>query len=76
MPKRVLQGTVVSVKNQKTIVVSVSRRFSHPVLKKTVGISKKYHAHCEAITASIGDVVSIVECAPVSKLKRWLLVAE
>ncbi len=76
MPKRVLQGKVVSDANDKTIVVYVERRLAHPVLKKTVRLSKKYHAHDEANTAKIGDVVRIRERAPISKLKRWELVTE
>jgi small subunit ribosomal protein S17 len=74
MPKRVLQGTVVSDKNDKTVVVRVDRAFTHPVLKKTVRRSKKYHAHDEANSAKVGDLVWIEEAAPVSKNKRWTLV--
>jgi small subunit ribosomal protein S17 len=74
MPKRVLEGVVVSDKNDKTIVVKVERRLTHPVLKKTVRLSKKYHAHDEKNTAKIGDVVWIEETKPLSKQKRWLLV--
>ena len=71
MPKRVLQGVVVSDKNDKTIVVEVERRFTHPLLKKTVRRSKKYHAHDEANAYKVGDKARIVECAPKSKLKTW-----
>ena len=74
MPKRVLQGTVVSDVNDKTVVVRVDRAFTHPVLKKTVRRSKKYHAHDEASTAKVGDSVWIEECPPISKNKRWTLV--
>jgi small subunit ribosomal protein S17 len=74
MPKRVLQGTVVSDVNEKTVVVRVDRAFTHPVLKKTVRRSKKYHAHDEGNTAKVGDVVWIEECPPISKNKRWTLV--
>ncbi|WDR03164.1 30S ribosomal protein S17 [Devosia algicola] len=74
MPKRVLQGTVVSDTNEKTVVVRVERRFTHPVMKKTVRRSKKYQAHDEANIAKVGDIVQIEECAPVSKNKRWTLV--
>jgi small subunit ribosomal protein S17 len=74
MPKRVLQGTVVSDVNDKTVVVRVDRAFTHPVLKKTVRRSKKYHAHDEANAAKVGDTVWIEECAPISKNKRWTLV--
>jgi small subunit ribosomal protein S17 len=74
MPKRILQGVVVSDKNDKTIVVLVERRFTHPVMKKTVRRSKKYHAHDEANLAKPGDVVRIEECRPMSKQKSWMLV--
>lgn len=74
MPKRVLQGTVVSDVNEKTVVVLVERRFTHPVMKKTVRRTKKYHAHDEANVAKVGDAVRIEECAPISKNKRWTLV--
>jgi small subunit ribosomal protein S17 len=73
MPKRILQGTVVSDKNAKTIVVEVERRYTHPLLKKTVRRSKKYHAHDEANTFKVGDQVSIEECAPISRNKRWVV---
>ena len=73
MPKRILQGVVVSDKSDKTIVVDVERRFTHPVMKKTVRRSKKYHAHDEANLAKIGDLVRIEECRPVSKSKTWTL---
>lgn len=75
MPKRVLQGTVVSDKNDKTVVVRVERRFTHPVLKKTIRRSKKYHAHDEGNVHKIGDIVSIEETRPISKNKRWIVVA-
>ena len=71
MPKRVLQGVVVSDKNAKTVVVKVERRFTHPVLGKTVRRSKKYHAHDEKGEFKTGDIVRIRECRPVSKLKAW-----
>ena len=74
MPKRVLQGTVVSDVNEKTVVVRVDRAFTHPVMKKTVRRSKKYHAHDEANSAKVGDSVWIEECPPISKNKRWTLV--
>ncbi len=75
MPKRVLQGVVVSDKQDKTIVVKVERRFTHPVMKKTVRRTKNYHAHDEANTAKVGDVVSIRESKPYSKLKTWEIVS-
>lgn len=71
MPKRILQGTVVSDKGQKTVVVSVERIEKHPVLLKTIKRSKKFHAHDEDNKFKIGDLVQIQECAPKSKLKRW-----
>jgi small subunit ribosomal protein S17 len=74
MPKRVLQGVVVSDKNAKTLVVKVERRFTHPVMKKTVRRSKKYHAHVEDTQFKVGDVVRIRECRPISKLKSWVVV--
>jgi len=74
MPKRILQGTVVSDKNEKTVVVRVERRFTHPLLKKTVRRSKKYHAHDETNAVKIGEIVNIEECAPISKSKRWTVV--
>ncbi|MBA4172192.1 MAG: 30S ribosomal protein S17 [Hyphomicrobium sp.] len=74
MPKRVLQGVVVSDKNAKTVVVEVERRYTHPLLKKTVRRSKKYHAHDENKAFKVGDQVSIIESAPISKLKRWVVV--
>src|SRR5687768_11310610 len=74
MPKRVLQGVVVSDKTDKTIIVKVERRFTHPVMKKTVRRTKNYHAHDEANAAKVGDIVSIRESRPHSKLKTWELV--
>jgi small subunit ribosomal protein S17 len=74
MPKRVLQGVVVSDKQDKTVVVKVERRFTHPVLKKTVRRSKNFHAHDEANSAKVGDTVQIQESRPYSKLKTWELV--
>ncbi|MDQ0462748.1 small subunit ribosomal protein S17 [Caulobacter ginsengisoli] len=71
MPKRILEGVVVSDKGDKTIVVKVERTILHPVLKKTVRRSKKYHAHDEANAHKEGEKVKIVECAPKSKLKTW-----
>ena len=71
MPKRILQGTVVSDKNAKTVVVKVERRFTHPVMGKTVRRSKKYHAHDENKEFKVGDTVRIRETRPISKLKSW-----
>jgi small subunit ribosomal protein S17 len=74
MPKRILQGVVVSDKNAKTVVVKVERRFLHPAMGKTVRRSKKYHAHDEKGEYKAGDVVRIQECRPLSKLKTWQVV--
>mgnify|MGYP006255107265 FL=1 len=74
MPKRVLQGTVVSTLNQNTLTVSVERRFKHPVLKKTIRRSKKYRAHDDNNSHKTGDIVKIRETAPISKTKRWEVV--
>ena len=76
MPKRILQGTVTSNANEQTVTVSVERRFTHPVLKKTIRKSKKYRAHDEQNAFNVGDVVRIRECAPKSKTKRWEVIAE
>lgn len=76
MPKRILQGVVVSDKNPKTVVVQVERRFTHPVLKKTVRLTKKYHAHDEGNTVKEGDVIRIQECAPISKKKKWIVLSD
>ncbi len=74
MPKRILQGTVVSDTNDKTVTVLVERRFTHPLLKKTVRRSKKYAAHDESNSAKVGDIVRIQECRPMSRTKRWIVI--
>ena len=71
MPKRILRGKVVSDKNDQTVTVLVERRFTHPVLKKTVRQTKKYRAHDGANEFKTGDIVRIQECAPKSRAKRW-----
>lgn len=71
--KRKLEGTVVSAKNDKTIVVNVARRYKHPIYKKFVTKTKKYHAHDDASSANVGDKVTIIESRPYSKLKKWEL---
>lgn len=76
MPKRILQGVVVSDKNDKTVVVKVERRYSHPLLKKTISQSKKYKAHDENNQFKVGDEVSIRESKPISKDKRWVVVKD
>ena len=74
MPKRILEGVVVSDKGEKTVVVKVERTLLHPVLKKTVRKTKNYHAHDENNNAKVGDTVFIEESKPLSKLKTWVLV--
>jgi len=76
MPKRILQGVVVSDKADKTIIVRVERRFMHPLYKKFIRRTKKYAAHDEANAAREGEVVRIRECRPLSARKRWELVRE
>ena len=71
MPKRVLSGTVVSDKGDKTVVVRVERRVKHPLYGKIIRLSKKYHAHDEGNAFKLGEQIRIEECAPVSKLKSW-----
>ena len=75
MPKRILTGTVTSDANDQTVSVSVERRFKHPVLQKTIRKSKKYRAHDPENSFKIGDTVRIQECAPMSKTKRWEVIA-
>ncbi len=74
MPKRVLMGVVVSDKPDKTVVVDVERRFTHPILKKTVRRTKKYQAHDPENRFKVGDRVTIEELKPISKNKRWVVV--
>ena len=74
MPKRVLTGTVVSDKADRTVVVRVERRVKHPLYGKIIKLSKKYHAHDAANEFHVGEIVRIEECAPVSKLKTWQVV--
>jgi small subunit ribosomal protein S17 len=74
MPRRVMTGTVVSDKGDKTVVVQVERTFLHPVQKKTVRRSKRYHAHDEQNAYKVGQIVQITECPPKSRLKRWEVV--
>jgi small subunit ribosomal protein S17 len=74
MPKRVLTGTVVSDKGDKTVVVRVERRVKHPLYGKIIKLSKKYHAHDAANGFRTGEIVRIEECAPISKLKTWTVV--
>ncbi|NDE89631.1 MAG: 30S ribosomal protein S17 [Alphaproteobacteria bacterium] len=74
MPRRILQGVVVSDKADKTITVLVERRIMHPIYKKFVKNSKKYLAHDETKQAKLGQTVDIIECRPISKRKKWMLV--
>jgi small subunit ribosomal protein S17 len=74
MPKRILTGTVVSSKTDKTIVVKVTRRVQHKLYKKIISQSKKYHAHDENNSFKVGDAVKIIESKPISKLKSWTVV--
>ncbi|MAZ49134.1 MAG: 30S ribosomal protein S17 [Halobacteriovoraceae bacterium] len=74
--KRKLKGVVVSDKADKTIVVSVARRFKHPIYSKFVTKTKKYHAHDDANSAKAGDVVTIIESRQHSKLKKWELLTK
>jgi small subunit ribosomal protein S17 len=74
MPKRILQGVVTSDKGNKTITVRVDRRVKHPIYGKIVTKSKKYYAHDENNSFKVGDSVTIEETAPISKLKRWIVV--
>ena len=74
MPKRVLSGTVVSDKGDKTVVVRVERRVKHPLYGKIIRLSKKYHAHDQDNSYRAGEQVRIEECAPISKLKSWSVI--
>ena len=76
MPKRILQGTVISDGNDKTIVVNVDRRVRHALYKKTITRSSKFHAHDEGNVCKIGDKVRIIECKPISKNKTWTVISE
>jgi len=74
MTKKILKGEVVSSKNNKTIVVKVTRKYRHPFYGKVVSRSKKYHAHDETNKLQVGENVSIIECKPISKLKKWQVI--
>jgi small subunit ribosomal protein S17 len=74
MPKRILTGTVVSDKGDKTIVVNVERKVKHPLYAKIIRRSKKYHAHDEGNVFKAGQIVRIEECKPMSKLKTWKVI--
>ena len=74
MPKRILSGTICKATNKKTVVVEVERTFKHPIYKKYIKRSKKYHAHNETDALRVGDKVIIEETRPISKLKTWKVV--
>ncbi|MEM7443172.1 MAG: 30S ribosomal protein S17 [Pseudomonadota bacterium] len=76
MPRRVLTGTVVSDKADKTVVVLVERRLKHPVYKKFIKRSKRYQAHDASNASKVGDTVRIIETSPISKSKRWMVLAD
>ena len=71
MPKKILNGKVIKDKNDKTIIVLVKRKYSHPFFKKVISSSKKYHAHDEKNKYKVGDNVKIIEAKPFSKRKKW-----
>ena len=73
MPRRVMRGTVVGDKADKTVIVRVDRRVMHPLYKKVVRRSKRYTAHDDGNDRKVGDIVQIRECAPISKRKRWIV---
>ena len=75
MPKRIMQGAVVSDKMEKTIVVNVERKFPHPLYKKFIKRSRRYHVHDEDNQFKMGDIVNIQECRPLSKTKRWEVIS-
>ncbi|MBC6439612.1 MAG: 30S ribosomal protein S17 [Rhodospirillales bacterium] len=76
MPRRVMQGMVTSKSGDKTVVVNVERLMKHPIYKKTIRRSKRYHAHDEGNEVAVGQTVRIQECAPISKRKRWMVVGD
>ena len=73
MPRRVMRGTVVGDRADKTVIVRVDRRVMHPLYKKVVRRSKRYTAHDDGNDHKVGDIVQIRECAPISKRKRWIV---
>ena len=75
MPKRILNGVVVSSSSNKTIIVDVTRRIKHKLYKKIIRQTKKYHAHDENNEFNVGDTVSIIESKPISKLKKWRVIS-
>jgi len=75
MPKRILSGTICKATNKKTVIVEVERTFKHPIYKKYIKRSKKYHAHDETDALRVGDKVMIEETRPISKLKTWKVIS-
>ena len=75
MPRRIMQGVVVSDKMEKTLVVNVERKFPHPLYKKYIKRSKRYHVHDGDNQFKVGDIVNIQECRPLSKTKRWEVIS-
>ena len=76
MPKRILSGTICKATNKKTVVVEVERTFKHPIYKKYIKRSKKYHAHDETDALRVGEKVMIEETRPISKLKTWKVISD
>ena len=74
MTKKILKGVITSAKNNKTVVVEVTRKFSHPFYGKVIKRSKKYHAHDENNKFKEGEIIQIIECNPISKKKRWKVI--
>ena len=76
MTKKILNGKVIKDQNNKTVVVLVKRKYSHPFFKKVINSSKKYHAHDEENKFKIGDAVKIIESRPFSKIKKWEVITK
>lgn len=76
MPKRILQGSVVSDKGNKTVIVLVERKIKHPLYNKIIRSSKRYAVHDELNKYKAGDEVKIIESKPISKTKRWTVLEE
>ncbi len=74
MTKKILKGVIKSAKNDKTVVVEVTRKFAHPFYGKVIKRSKKYHAHDEKNKHKEGEIIQIIECNPISKKKKWKVV--
>ena len=74
MTKKILKGVITSAKNNKTVVVEVTRKFAHPFYGKVIKRSKKYHAHEEANKYKEGETIQIIECNPISKKKKWKVI--